>query len=237
MEKIRLRPSSIRAFMDTPNLWWSRHIEGIEDFLGNTNTYLGTVVHAFAESYYTMSEFNPHAILENAPEEVDKTYILSVYKDMCRELEQKYLSKQPKPELIEYFLCMPLDETFECGGTVDSWDNGILCDYKTAAKQTKKIDDYVNQLHIYAYLLSLTGRKTHTYRIVSIVQPLKTIGARVNIMECKADAEKGGELIKTMHMKSKIAYDNPKYKDYIFNQNSYSFMDKSEPIEMEFTEL
>lgn len=237
MSKIRLRPSSIRSFMETPNLWWARHIEGTDDFIGNTKTYLGTVVHKFAESYYTMEEFNPHAILENAPDDVDKTFILSNYEGMCKELERKYLSRQPKPELMEHFICKDLDDTFECGGSMDAYFNGILVDYKTSSNQVKKIDDYINQMHIYAYLLSTIGKEVHSYRVVNIVARTKTIEPRVNILECKSDIKKGEYLINLMHKKAKIGYDNPMYKDYIFNENTYSFLDNKTEIVTDFREL
>lgn len=236
-EKIVIRPSSIRSFMETGDLWWKRHIENTDDFNGNTKTYLGTVVHAFAETYYTMGEFNPHAILENAPEEVDKTFVLANYKGMCDALEDKYLSKQAKPELLEHFMKKDLDNDFVLQGTCDFYNDGVLGDYKTSAKPVKKIDDYLNQLHIYAYLLSLTDREVHTYRIVNIVAKTKTIPARVNVLEAPADIEKGKELVTLMHLKAKLAYDNPDYKKVIFHSNTYSFLDNSVKVETSFSEL
>lgn len=236
-DKIVLRPSSIRAFMDVPDIWWNRHIEGIEDFLGNTKTYLGTVVHAFAETYYTLGEFNPHAILENAPEEVDKTFVLANYKRMCKELEDKYLSKQSKPELIEHFIKLDLDNDFVLQGTLDAYDNGVLTDYKTSSRPVKKIDDYINQMHIYNYLLQQIGKKVHTYRVVNIVASTKTLAPRINILETQADEKKGKELIDLMHLKAKLAYDNPTYKNVIFHPNTYSFLDSSVKPETSFNEL
>lgn len=237
-DKIRLRPSSIRAFMETPDIWWARHIDGLEDFKGNTKTYLGTVVHAYAETYYTLGEFNPHAILENAPEEVDRAFVLSNYKSMCTELERKYLDKHSKPELIEHFMSLPLDNDFEIGGTIDAYDNGVLVDYKTSSRPVKKIDDYINQMHIYAYLLDKIGKEVHTYRVVNIVARTKTIDARVGVLECKSDIKKGEYLVNLMWKKAKVGYDNPAYKDYIFNENSYSFLNNStEEIITDFKEL
>jgi len=237
MSKIRLRPSSIRSFMETPNKWWNKHIEGIEDFKGNTKTYLGTVLHAFAETYYTLSEFNPHAILENAPKEVDKTFILNNYKGMCESLEDKYLSKQPKPELIEHFMSSDLDKIFEIGGTIDAYNDGVLIDYKTSSRPVKKIDDYVNQMHIYAYLLKLIGKEVKLYRVVNIVARTKTLLARINILECKSDEKKGEFLVNLMWKKAKIGFDNPAYKDIIFNENTYSFLNDKLEIETDFKEL
>jgi len=237
MQEIILRPSSVRSFLEVPNVWYRRHIDGIEDFKGNTSTYLGTVCHAYAESFYTLNPFNPHAILENAPEDVDKAFILQSYKPMCDELESKYLIKQPKPELIEYFMKLDLGDGFICQGTLDTYDNGVLTDYKTASRQTKNMNDYIYQLHIYAYLLSLTEREVHTYRIVSIINATKTMGARVNILECRSDVKKGKELVELMHKKTKLALDNPQYKDIIFTENPYSFLSDTKEVETLFKEL
>ena len=223
--------------METPNLWWGRHVEGENDFLGNTKTYLGTVVHAFAETYYTMGEFNPHAILENAPEEVDRAVVLSSYKLMCTQLEDKYLSLHKKPELIEHFMTLKLDADFTIQGTCDAYDDGVLIDYKTSGRPVKTIDDYINQMHIYAYLLSTIGKEVHTYRVVNIVTATKTIAPRVNVIECKSDVQKGKELIDLMHLKCKLALDNPQYKNIIFHSNNYSFLDNSEKESSSFIEL
>jgi hypothetical protein len=236
-DKIVLRPSSIRSFCETPSKWYLNHVLGVDKFEGNTATYFGTVVHAFAESYYTLEPFNPHAILENAPEEVDRTHILANYEEVCRELEDKYLSQHSKPELLEHFMKKDLDNDFLVQGTCDVYDKGVLVDYKTAGKVNKSINDNIQQLHIYAYLLALTGREVHTYRIVQIVHKTKTLKPRINVLECKANPEEGERLVDLMHMKAKLAYDNPDYVDVIFHQNPYSFLNDTPKVECEFTEL
>jgi len=113
----------------------------------------------------------------------------------------------------------------------------IIGDYKTSSKQVKKIHDYTNQLNIYAYLLSISGKKVHTLRVVNINPRTKTLAPRVGVLECPADEKKGEELVNLMWKKSKMAYDNPEYKDYIFNPNTYSFLDTKEKIETDFKEL
>lgn len=236
-DKIVIRPSSFRSFCEVPSKWYRNHILNEDKFEGNTATYLGTVVHAFAETYYTLGEFNPHAILENAPEEVDKTYVLANYERMCKVLEEKYLNKHSKPELIEFFMKKDLDEDFLVQGTCDAYDKGVLVDYKTASKVNKSINDYVGQLHIYAYLLSLSGREVHTYRIVQIVQKTKTLPPRINVLECDADIKEGKRIIEMMHTKAKLAHDNPQYVKAIFHENPYSFLNSTPKVEVDFKEL
>ncbi len=235
--KIALRPSSIRSFMETSSKWYKHHILGEDTFEGNTATYLGTICHAFAETYYTLEEFNPHAILENAPECVDKSFVLATYPEMCKILEEKYLSEHRKPELIEHFMKMDIDQDFIMQGTCDFYNDGVLGDYKTAKRASKDITDYINQMHIYAYLLHLTGREVHTYRIVQIVQKTKTIPPRINILEAKADAMAGKELIDLMYKKTKLAMDNPEYRNAIFHENPYSFLNDTVKVETNFKEL
>jgi len=232
-----LRPSSVRSFFETPNIWYKTHILGEDKFEGNTNTYLGTVVHKFAETYYTLEPFNPHEILELAPECVDKTEVLALYPAMCKELEEKYLNKHSKPELIEHFMKTSITDDIIMQGTCDAYDNGVMIDYKTAGKSTKKIDDYTQQLNIYAYLLSLSDRPVHTLRVVSVVKATKTLKPRINILECKADIAEGKRLITLMANKTKMALDNPEFLELIFCENKYSFLSDGFGIETTFKEL
>lgn len=114
---------------------------------------------------------------------------------------------------------------------------GICLDYKTSSKPVKKINDYLNQMNIYAYLLSTIGKEVHTLRVVNIVVRTKTIAPRIGVLEYPADIKRGKELIDLMHLKAKLAYDNPKYKNIIFHNNTYSFLDNSVNIETIFSEL
>lgn len=237
MQKIILRPSSVRSFFDTPSIWYKNHILGLDKFEGNTSTYLGTIVHKFAETYYNLKDFNPYEILENAPEIVDKTTILAEYPEMCKQLELLYLSKNNKPELLEHFMELKINDNVVVQGTCDAYDNGVLIDYKTASKVSKDISEYTQQLNIYAYLLSLSKREVHTLRIVRIIRASKNIKPRINILECQADIKKGERLISIMSKKTKLALDNSEFSELIFTENPYSFMSDKVNIETKFIEL
>ncbi len=237
MSKITLRPSSIRSFHETPKKWYKNHVLGEDKFEGNTATYLGTVVHKFAETYYTLEDFNPHEILNEAPEDVDKATILNEYPAMCKELEKKYLSKQNKPQLIEHYMNATLLDDFIIQGTCDAYNDGILVDYKTASKAKKDISEYTDQLNIYAYLLSLTGREVHTLRVINIIRATKTLKPRIHQLECKADIKEGERLTTLMAKKTKLALDNPEFIELIFTDNKYSFLSDGFGIETKFVEL
>lgn len=234
---IILRPSSVRSFFETPDKWYRNHILEEDKFEGNTATYLGSVVHKFAESYYNLDDFNPHEILEEAPEGVDKALILAEYPAMCKQLEKKYLSKHGKPELIEHFMKANLTDDIIMQGTCDAYYDGVLVDYKTSSKAKKDISEYTQQLNIYAYLLSLTGREVHTLRVVNIIRATKTIEPRIHQLDCKADIAEGKRLVALMANKTKLALSNPEFIELIFNENNYSFLSNGFNIQTTFTEL
>lgn len=234
---ITLRPSSIRSFHETGAKWYKNHILDEDKFEGNTATYLGTIVHKFAEAFYTLESWNPHEILDDAPEDVDKAVILAEYPAMCKELEDRYLNAHDKPELIEHFMQYNISEEMLIKGTCDAYDKGVLIDYKTSAKAKKDISEYTQQLNIYAFLLSLTNREVHTLRVVNIVRATKTLKPRVHMLECKADIQEGKRLVQLMADKTKLALDNPNFKDLIFTDNKYSFLSGGFDIETKFIEL
>jgi len=230
-----LRASSVRSFHETPNKWYDQHILGLDKFEGNTSTYLGTVVHKFAEAFYSLEEWSPYDILEDAPDWVDKEIVLTEYKGMCDALELKYLMHN-RPELLEHYMNVDIGE-YRFQGTCDAYDKGVLIDYKTSASPKKKIDDYLQQLNIYAYLMELTGREVHTLRAVNIVRATKRIPPRVNVLECKADPAEGKRLIEFMIKKAKLAIENPEFRELIFSPNQYSFLSDGFNIETILQEL
>ena len=230
-----LRASSVRKFFETPDLWYKNHILKEDTFEGNTSTYLGSVIHKFAEAYYSLEDWSVYDILEKAPEHVDKNIILKEYKPMCAALEEKYL-QQHKPDLTEHYMKKE-DGNFIFQGTCDAFENGVLIDYKTSAKPKKKIDEYSQQLNIYAYLMSLTGREVHTIRVVNILRATKTISPRVNVLECKANVKEGQELTNFMIRKTKLGMNNPEFLELIFSPNNYSFLSDGFDIKTDFKEL
>ena len=235
MDSITLRASSVRSFFETPDKWYMNHILNEDKFEGNTSTYLGNVVHKFAEAYYTLEEWSVHDILEDAPEHVDKSEVLMEYEAMCKALEEKYLISHT-PDLTEHYMRVVSGE-FVFQGTCDALEKGVLVDYKTSAKPKKKMDEYVQQLNIYAYLMSLTDREVHTLRVVNIIRRTKTIPPRVNILECKAEPQEGKRLVEFMIKKAKLGLDNPEFRELIFSPNNYSFLSNGFNIETDFKEL
>ncbi len=224
-EKITLRASSVRAFMEVPKTWYTNHILGENKFEGNTATYLGTIVHAFAESFFTGEVFDPEAILEDAPEHVDKEVILEEYQAMCDALESKYLKEIDTPDHIELYNKFEKNGiTFQ--GTCDAINDNVLVDYKTAGKYETKpaIDQYIQQLNIYAYLVSLKGIKIDTLRAVKIYRRTKTLPPRVTVLETPADVAEGERLVNLMIDKTTLALRNPEFIDLLFIDNPYSFL-------------
>ena len=219
-----IRASSIRSFFETPDKWYKNHIEGEDKFEGNTSTYLGTCCHKYAECYYTLQPYSYAEILEDAPEEVDKAQILSEMPELEKAMK-KYLDTQPKPQLIEHYMRGWETEYCITQGTIDALTkDGVLVDYKTSSIKKSKIDEYVHQLNIYAYLLSQNDYKVHTLRVVNIIRATKTMEPRINILECPADIKRGEQLLRLMTKKAELAIKNPEYRELIFTENPYSWL-------------
>lgn len=239
MQEIILRASSVRSFHDNGAVWYRQHVLGEDKFLGNTSTFFGSCLHKFAETYYTLSPFNPHEILNDANEEVDKALILSELPITCKVFEEKYLNKHRKPDLMEHYMSIKFGNiTFQ--GTCDAWysDNGgVLVDYKSSSRATKDMSQYLQQLQIYSYLLSTTGRETKKLRIVSIVRQTKTIEPRIAILECDADIKEGKRLVTLMVNRTRLALDNPDFAHLIFTENIYSFLNENPKVENSYYEL
>ncbi len=237
MSDIILRASSVRSFHETPSTWYKNHILGLDKFEGNTATYLGTIVHHFAECYFTgMEKFDPEAILEDAPEHVDKEVILDEYEEMCKVFEARYLDSINEPDQIEMYSKIEVDGiTFQ--GTCDAIQGTTLVDYKTSSKAKSKMDEYIQQLNIYAYFASTKDIKIDKLRVVNITRKTKTLPPRIIVLECDADVEMGKRLIDLMVRKTRLALDNPEFRELIFGENNYSFLSDGFGIDTEVTKL
>jgi len=233
---ITLRASSVRSFHETPDNWYKQHILDEDKFEGNYSTVLGSIVHKFAEAYYTLEEWSPYDILdESILTDEEKVQAIEEYPAMCKALEELYLQHH-KPTLTEHYMFKDYGE-FRFQGTCDALENEVLCDYKTSKSPKKKIDEYTQQLNIYAHLMELTGRKVTKLRVINIVRATKRIPPRVNVLECIADPSEGKRLIDFMVKKTKLALDNPEFKDFIFSPNNYSFLSNGFNIETKLEEL
>jgi len=110
-------------------------------------------------------------------------------------------------------------------------------DYKTSGKAKSSINEYIQQLNIYAFLASQKGIEINTLRVVNITRKTKTMPPRVIILECKADVEMGKALIDIMVRKTRLALDNPEVRELIFSENNYSFLSDGFDVETSVTKL
>ena len=233
---ILLRASSVRSFFEVPSQWYKNHILGEDKFEGNTATVLGSVVHRYAECYFNGEEFDENMILDEANADIDVELIRSEFPAMCEVLERDYLSLIEVPEHIELYNSIERDGV-KFQGTCDAINGKVLVDYKTSGKPKKQMDEYVYQLNIYAYLVSLKGIEIDVLRVVNIARRTKTLPPRVTIIECKADVKKGEELVNMMIDKTNLVLRNPEFKDLIFSENPYSFLGDGFDIENRIIEM
>lgn len=164
-------------------------------------------------------------ILAEAPDCVDKEGILKDMPAIEEELKL-YLDTLEPPSLIEQYLKGFETEHFITQGTIDAYykEGGVLVDYKTSSVKKSSIDEYRQQLNIYAYLMALNGYKVNTLRIVNIIKATKTMPPRINILEGEADVKMGEETLKYMTEKAELAMRNPEFARLIFSPNPYSFL-------------
>lgn len=225
MEKLIIRASSARSFYEVPAMWYKTHILGQDRFEGNTNTYLGTLCHKYAECYFTLKPYDYMEILAEAPDCVDKEGILKDMPAIEKELKL-YLDTLEPPSLIEQYLKGFETAHFITQGTIDAYykEGGVLVDYKTSSVKKSSIDEYRQQLNIYAYLMALNGYEVNTIRIVNIIKATKTMPPRINILEGEADVKMGEETLRYMAEKAELAMRNPEFARLIFSPNPYSFL-------------
>jgi len=229
-----LRASSVRSFHDNSEQWYNNHILGEDKFEGNTSTYLGSVVHYFAEIYFSDKEMTMEQIIDEvlseAGDDIDQEVIRDEAPEMCEVFERDYLSTIEAPDYVELYNYID-DGSIRFQGTCDAIHGGVMVDYKTSKTPVKKIDGYIQQLNIYAFLVSFKDIKIDTLRVVNIARRTKTLPPRVTILECDADVNEGERLVRLMIDKARLALKNPEFAHLIFTPNPYSFISDGFNIE------
>lgn len=176
--KLRISPSGISKLYDNAHQWYKETILGEKTFQGNTNTVLGTIIHARIHRYYDGLE----------PIDLDEELkYIDRYKDnpdvnewtIAEELNRlwdiirlEYLEKYPKPDSMEQQIQFEIPNSkYFVGGSYDAIENLTLIDFKTTSTTPKSISSsHWLQLLIYALIMALQGKKLTTMRVVYIVK-------------------------------------------------------------------
>ena len=176
----KISPSRISRFFDDTSNWYRECVLGQEDaaFQGNSNSYLGTVVHGLAEQYTKEGKADFEAAekfidsLIGKPD-VDLEYIRENYEPMFEVLKAYYLENIPKGSKSEPFLAMPINEGQKIflAGSVDVLETTKIVDFKTTSAlnpPTRIPRNYWFQQMCYVYLARMLGMKITSFELIYI---------------------------------------------------------------------
>ncbi len=222
---IVLSPSGIGKFFNEPNEWYLDRI-GETTFDGNTYTVLGNALHGAIDAYWHGDEVTEDEVvlwiqakyseqmveiigkdkLGNDIPKVDMEFVAKNFMPMFIEWVSKYATLYPKPDLLEEDLSLDIQKGMIMAGTLDGYeiDRGVLIDYKTAGrmpgKDAKISESHRLQLSAYAFMMIAAGYEVNTIRIVYLVRPTKTIGARIKIIDEELDEKTLLTMVETVEM-------------------------------------
>jgi len=240
--KFNISPSSIALFQDNAKVFYDRNILGTDKFTGNTNTVLGSVVHAAIEQHneggtlgYDDIALYLEQYLFNG--EVNMIDVSQSWEEM---FEAYKAYGAPIPDKQEYQVLTELDDNLTLGGSVDAKLDTTIIDYKTCSTITKNmsIDTYKTQLMSYAYCEVKAGNLIDTLQIYFIQRPNKghpsektgkIIGikpAKVLLVEHKITKEDWKEFEEILTIMRKTLYIHkirPDLADVLFRHNPYTF--------------
>lgn len=174
---IRISPSQFEKFFSKPHEWYRNQLLGESDFDGNTNTELGTIVHACAEAYakgieFTAEEVEKHIETLRGKDDVNVDEILQHWKPMVQALINQYL-KANKPTETERFIYTEIAPGFFPSGSVDNRTGSMVVDYKTTSNLTAPTSisyAYKLQLLVYAWIYTQLGIPIDRIRIVYVTR-------------------------------------------------------------------
>ena len=206
-----ISPSNAKKYYTNPYEWKQNTLDGITTFNGNTSTYLGNVIHKFAELHRqgklnndnTLPKIELDRIISNSTD-IDLKEIYDKYPTMCKALLEEYLCIEREVLDSELYLEYELTEDkILIAGTLDELSNEdgkiYISDFKTSSSPYKDVYDLVGhivQLSVYnALLLKTRGITVDKFRIVNIAQPTQKETNRVCILECDAILDLGQNLL------------------------------------------
>ena len=235
--KFNISPSMVATFLDNPQKWYKSQVTKEDDFKGNTNTVLGTIVHSAIEQYYIGDELTSSDVdnyLDSLDIEVDRDYITKSWKEMA----DLGIAETVRPDRQEYQTMVEIDDEVTVGGSVDRRKGEAIQDIKTCSSIKPSIGDYKWQLMVYAWCDKQQGIDTRFLDILYIQRPnegypsLKT-GKTIGVKKADArwvtyeiteqdwiDVENLMLLIADTY---KLVKANPSIADLVFRHNPLSF--------------
>ena len=182
----KISPSSISKFFEMPVVWYKDQVLKEQQFLGNTSSVLGSIVHGLAEQYVkgipsSREEVEKYIKKHIFNKDVNVKEVRELYPDMAKALINEYI-RHNKPTEVERSLCYEIKNGIYVAGTFDNRTKDIIVDYKNVSTKPKTDNipwNYYIQLMAYAWMLKQEGTEINKIRLVYVVRPTKTMGVRI----------------------------------------------------------
>ena len=225
-----LSPSGTGKFFNASNEWIDDR-EGKIVFDGNTQTVLGTLVHACIEAYCDGEEILFDEAEEWAEEKfigndkVDLSIVLSQFQGMFEAWKISYSTMYPIPQEREIDISMDLGDKIRLAGKVDAYeiDRGVVIDWKTTdSKPSKLKKSHEIQIMMYALAMIAEGKEVNTVRVCYIQRPTKTIGPRVWVFDKEITDDmliEANYYLQLQVTSLQLYFENPELRDILFRVN------------------
>lgn len=230
--KIRLGASSFANFYENPKAWYKNQILKDNDFKGNTQTVIGSLIHKRLELYWkglpydSDKEFEYVTQFKDLPE-VNEWEVYNTV-DKIWEMLQTELIGIYKPTEMEVPIIfeIPTSDKYFIGGSYDYARDNVLGDIKTTSSTQKTIKvSHRQQILFYELCRRLEGKpKCDTMEVMYIV---KTKVPKLVIIQepiTDDDIQYIKTEIKNMITRLDLVDKHPELLDVIFFHNSNSYL-------------
>lgn len=230
--KIRIGASSFPLFYENPKSFYKNQILKQNNFRGNTNTVIGSLIHSRIEHYWQGiphnedDEFNYVTQYKDLPE-VNEWEVYNQV-DKIWEMLQTEIIGIPKPSEIEVPVLfeIPNSDKYFIGGSYDYLRGNVIGDLKTTSTSQKSIKvSHRQQILFYELCRRLDGKpKCDTMEVIYIV---KTKAPKLIVLQepiTDDDILYIKTEIKNMITRLELVDNNPDLLDVIFFHNSNSYL-------------
>lgn len=229
---IIISPSGLRNFISNRGEWYSNTILKEKSFLGNESSTLGSLLHMYADNYYSGDLNQDNTLADWKIKQIAKDYpnAIKEFERIYPFFKEVYLDNSIKPDYCEKYLEYDLTPNIKLAGSMDFiiQENGkwIIGDYKSTSKTFKDLESYFLQLSIYSLLVELTmGIKIDLIRVVGIITTKET---KIIIVEDKPNVDYVKQLLNDVVYSIQLVKDNPELISLIFPFNYYDMFNSGE---------
>lgn len=222
---IIISPSGLRNFISNRGEWYNNTILKEKSFTGNESSTLGSLLHMYADNYYSDDLNKDNTLADWKVKQIAKDYpnAIKEFERIYPFFKEVYLDNSIKPNYCEKYLEYDLTPNIKLAGSMDfiTQENGkwTIGDYKSSSKTFKDLEAYFLQLSVYSLLVELTmGIKIDIIRVVGIIT---TKDPKIIIVEDKPNVDYVKQLLNDVVYSIQLVKDNPELMSLIFPYNYY----------------